>query len=100
VRLHLAEIYFTASGQRTFNVVINGTTVLTNYDIYAATGARYKAVVREFTATADSQGRIVINFNSVINNAKSSGIEIIRSTIVFLDDTSGKIRGLFQAPDL
>jgi uncharacterized repeat protein (TIGR02543 family) len=78
VRLHLAEIYFTASGQRTFNVVINGTTVLTNYDIYAATGARYKAVVREFTATADSQGRIVINFNSVINNAKSSGIEIIR----------------------
>ena len=78
VRLHLAEIYFTSSGQRTFNVVINGTTVLTNYDIYAATGARYKAIVREFTATADGQGRIVINFNSVINNAKSSGIEIIR----------------------
>jgi hypothetical protein len=78
VRLHFAEIYFTASGQRTFNVVINGTNVLTNYDIYAATGARYKAVVREFTATADAQGRIVINFNNVINNAKSSGIEIIR----------------------
>ena len=78
VRLHFAEIYFTASGQRTFNVVINGTTVLTNYDIYAATGARYKAIVREFTATADAQGRIVINFNTVVNNAKSSGIEIIR----------------------
>jgi uncharacterized repeat protein (TIGR02543 family) len=78
VRLHFAEIYFTASGQRTFNVVINGTTVLTNYDIYAATGARYKAIVREFAATADAQGRIVINFNNVINNAKSSGIEIIR----------------------
>jgi hypothetical protein len=78
VRLHFAEIYFTASGQRTFNVVINGTTVLTNYDIFAATGARYKAVIREFTATADAQGRIVINFNTVVNNAKSSGIEIIR----------------------
>jgi uncharacterized repeat protein (TIGR02543 family) len=78
VRLHFVEIYFTASGQRTFNVVINGTTVLTNYDIYAATGARYKAIVREFTATADAQGRIVINFNTVVNNAKSSGIEIIR----------------------
>jgi hypothetical protein len=78
VRLHFAEIYFTASGQRTFNVVINGTTVLTNYDIYAATGARYKAIVREFTATADALGRIVINFNTVVNNAKSSGIEIIR----------------------
>jgi Di-glucose binding within endoplasmic reticulum. len=78
VRLHFAENYWTASGKRTFNVVINGTTVLTNYDIFAATGARYKAVIREFTATADAQGRIVINFNTVVNNAKSSGIEIIR----------------------
>jgi hypothetical protein len=34
--------------------------------------------VREFTATADALGRIVINFNTVVNNAKSSGIEIIR----------------------
>jgi uncharacterized repeat protein (TIGR02543 family) len=78
VRLHFAEIYWTASGKRTFNVVINGTTVLTNYDIFAVTGGQYRAVVREFTATADAQGRIVINFNTVINNAKSSGIEIIR----------------------
>ena len=78
VRLHFAEIYWTASGKRTFNVVINGTTVLTNYDIFAAAGGQYRAVVREFTATADAQGRIVINFNTVVNNAKSSGIEIIR----------------------
>ena len=56
VRLHFAELYWTATGKRKFNVAINGTTVLSNYDIYAATGARYKAVVKEFTATANTSG--------------------------------------------
>jgi hypothetical protein len=78
VRLHFAELYWTATGKRTFNVVINGTTVLSNFDIYAATGARYKAVVREFTATANSSGQIVVKFNTVIDNATIEGIQIIR----------------------
>ena len=77
VRLHFAELYQTASGKRKFNVVINGTTVLSNFDIYAVAGARYKAVLREFTATAKSSGQIVINFNTVTDNATIEGIEII-----------------------
>jgi mannose/cellobiose epimerase-like protein (N-acyl-D-glucosamine 2-epimerase family) len=78
VRLHFAELYWTATGKRKFNVLINGTTVLSNYDVYAATGARYKAVVREFGVTADGSGRIVINFNTVTDNATIEGIEVIR----------------------
>src|SRR5271155_4426493 len=35
VLLHFAETYFTAAGDREFNVAINGTSVLTNLDIYA-----------------------------------------------------------------
>ena len=35
VRLHFAETYWTASGQRIFNVKINGSQVLTNFDIFA-----------------------------------------------------------------
>jgi hypothetical protein len=77
VRLHFAELYWTASGKRTFNVLINGSAVLSNYDIYAATGARYKAVVKEFSATANSSGQIIINFNTVTDNATIEGIEII-----------------------
>ncbi len=80
VRLHFAEIYWTATGKRRFNVVINGTTVLSSFDIYATTGARYKAVLREFTATANSAGQIVINFNTVTDNATIEGIEIITLT--------------------
>jgi hypothetical protein len=78
VRLHFAEIYWTATGSRRFNVTINGNTVLSNYDIYAETGARYKAVVKEYTAVANSSGQIVINFTTVTDNAKIDGIEIIR----------------------
>ena len=79
VRLHFAELYQTASGKRVFNVAINGTTVLSNFDIYATTGARYKAALREFTATANSSGQIVIKFTTVTDNATIEGIEIIRN---------------------
>ena len=78
VRLHFAELYWTATGKRKFNVTINGTTVLSNYDVYSATGARYKAIVREFTATANTSGRIVIAFTNVTDNATIEGIQIIR----------------------
>ena len=78
VRLHFAELYWSAAGQRTFNVVINGTTVLSNFDIFASAGGNYRAVLREFTTGADSSGQIVVAFNTVTNNATIGGIEIIR----------------------
>jgi hypothetical protein len=76
VRLHFAEFYWTAVGQRVFNVSINGTQVLTNFDIIAVTGGQNKATIREFTAAANGSGQIVITYTTVTDNAKSSGIEI------------------------
>lgn len=76
VRLHFAEIDGDAVGQRSFNVAINGTQVLANYDIFAEAGAANTATVREFTAMADGSGEIVMDYTSVTDNAKSSGIEI------------------------
>jgi len=78
VRLHFAELYWTATGKRKFNVVINGTTVLSSFDLYAAAGASYKAVVREFTTTANTSGQIVIQLTNVTDNATIEGIQIIR----------------------
>jgi hypothetical protein len=78
VRLHFSENSYSSVGIRRFNVTINNITVLSNYDIYAETGARYKAVVKEFTATADTSGKILISFITISNNAKIGGIEIIR----------------------
>jgi beta-glucanase (GH16 family) len=76
VRLHLAEIYWTTTGQRRFNVFINGTQVLTNFDIIAVTGTQNKATIREFTFPASSS-QITVQFASVTDYAKSSGIEIL-----------------------
>jgi Malectin domain/Fibronectin type III domain len=76
VLLHFAEFYWTAAGQRVFNVAINGTTVLSNFDIYAAVGAN-KALVEQFTATANSSGQIIIAYtNGTADQPKSSGIEV------------------------
>jgi hypothetical protein len=64
VRLHFAELSFTAAGQRVFNVAINGTQVLTNFDVFATAGGEFKAVVEQFPATANALGQIVISFSS------------------------------------
>jgi hypothetical protein len=76
VRLHFCETFFSTSGSRVFNVSINGTTVLTNFDIIAASGAQNKAVVEPFTAAANTGGGYVIQFTSVVNNSLVSGLEV------------------------
>ncbi len=77
VRLHFAEEYWTTAGSRIFNVLINGTQVLTNFDIFATAGGEYIAVIEPFTATASSTGTITIQFVTVKDNAQINGIEIL-----------------------
>ncbi len=76
VLLHFAETYFSAAGSREFNVAINGTTVLTNLDVYATVG-KDAALLETFTATANSSGQIVIAFTlGAANQPLVMGIEI------------------------
>ncbi len=77
VRLHFAEIVLNASGQRKMNVSINGATVLTNFDIFATAGAKNRAVIQAFNATADSAGKITIAFAAQTGSACVSGIEVV-----------------------
>ena len=81
VRLHFAELYFSAAANREFDVAINGTTVLTNFDIYATAGANYTAVVEQYTATANSSGDIVIAFsNGAKDQPMVNGIEVLSTS--------------------
>jgi hypothetical protein len=76
VLLHFAETYFSAAGDREFNVAINGTTVLTNLDIYGAVG-KDAALLETFNTTANSSGQIVVAFTSgAANQPVVMGIEI------------------------
>jgi len=66
----------TGTGQRKFNVNINGQTVLSNYDITADVGLRVP-VDKTFEATASGTSGIRIQFTTVLRNAIVSAIEVV-----------------------
>jgi len=77
VLLHWAELTFNGAGPRKFNVAINGSAVLTNFDVVANSGYK-KALGRSFSATANASGQIVIAFSQgSVDNPSISGIEIL-----------------------
>lgn len=63
------------AGSRVFNVGINGSQVLNNFDVYATAGGANKAVEQDFTATSDANN-INIQFTGVTGAAMVSGVEV------------------------
>jgi beta-galactosidase/beta-glucuronidase len=81
VRLHMAENTFNAVGAREFNVDINGTRQLTNFDIFATAGGKQIAVVKDITGVhPDASGNIVINLSiGAADQPSICGIEVFPS---------------------
>lgn len=82
-RLHFAEISpsVAAVGDRQFNVTLNGAQVLTNFDVLAATGAKFRATTRQFNVTTDSAGQITLLFSrGAAFEPTCSGLEIFPYT--------------------
>ena len=78
VTLKFSENYWTASGKRIFNVILNGTTVLSNFDIFADAGGEYIADDKTFSTTVNSLGQIVIQFqNGSADYAKIDAIQLV-----------------------
>ncbi len=75
VRLYFAELYFTAVGQRSFDVRIEGTTVLNDYDMLTE-GPQYTGIMKSFNTTSDATLNIVFAPGPA-NNAKVNAIEIL-----------------------
>jgi hypothetical protein len=75
VRLYFAEIFQESSGEREFNVSIEGQQVLDNYDIYADVGHDV-GTMKSFSVTP-SDSTLDIDFTTVTDNAKISAIEIV-----------------------
>jgi lysophospholipase L1-like esterase len=76
VTLYFAETYVTAAGQRLFNVSINGSTVLSSFDIYASAGGQNRAIARTFNTTANASGQVVIQFIAGTQSPKINGITV------------------------
>src|SRR5215831_18617295 len=76
VTLKMVEDWATAAGQRRFDVRIEGTTVLTAFDIFAACGA-FTACDRTFSATvSDGQLNVQFNMDGGANYATVSAIQV------------------------
>jgi hypothetical protein len=75
VTLKFAEIWYTSSGQRVFNIQINGTTVQSNLDIFAAAGGTNKAYDLSFPVTV-SGGQVTIALGAVVGFEKINAIQI------------------------
>ena len=80
VRLYFSNGYDgTASpGQRVFDVAVDGTTVLDDYDIAADVG-NHTGTMKSFDITSD--GNVDIDFQHVAENPLVNGIEIIDSDV-------------------
>src|SRR5688572_4819257 len=77
LRLHFVELSFGAAGQRVFNVAVNSTSALANFDIFAAAGGQNRALVREFTTTASSSGQVIVSFTQGgVDNPSLAGLEL------------------------
>jgi hypothetical protein len=98
VRLHFAESAVSGTGGRVFNVVLNGTTVLPDFDVFAAAGAAFKAVIKEFKTTPNSSGNVVIAYNyGSAGNPLANGIEVIPVANGLSIDSGGPAVGNFVA---
>jgi Malectin domain/Putative collagen-binding domain of a collagenase len=75
VTLKFAEVYWNAPGQRVFNVAINGTAVLTRFDILTQT-APFTALDKTFPITV-TNGVVTISFTTVADNAKVNALSIV-----------------------
>ena len=76
VTLYFVEPQFDGVGLRLFNVSINGTTVLSNFDVFLAAGDMDTPVSQAITAAADGTGQYVIALTPVLNDAVLSGLQI------------------------
>ena len=80
VTLKFAEPVWSAAGKRVFSVAINGTTVLSKFDIFAAAGAEFKAVDETFPVTMTSSGTITIKFaTGSAGNPLVNAIQLVAS---------------------
>ena len=74
VKLKFAEFYVTQNGQRTFNIVVNGTTFYSSYDIRATAGPM--AAVDVSIPVVVNNGQITIQLVPVTGRAKLNALEI------------------------
>ncbi|MEX2171197.1 MAG: right-handed parallel beta-helix repeat-containing protein [Pirellulales bacterium] len=78
IRLHFVEPFLFSPGQRIFDIKLNGVTVRTGFDIYAAAGGTYKATTLTFNVAATGGLGILLEMINPVSSygAFVTGIEL------------------------
>ena len=87
VTLKYAETYHTAAGQRVFNVVLNGVTVFSNFDIYKDSGGQNVADDKTFSVTVTA-GTLELDETASVDKSTIMAIGITYSAIPTATPTS------------
>jgi hypothetical protein len=90
VNLYFAEIWngCFSVGCRVFNVLVQGTTVFSNLDVFAQAGA--DAALKKSTTASVSNGTLTISFANIAQNPIISAIEILSTTAGTISGTVTK----------
>jgi len=75
VTLKFAEIYYSSAASRSFDVVIEGRTVLANFDIFQQAGGKNRAIDRTFPVTVND-GQLNIGFVPRVGAPKVNAIAV------------------------
>jgi hypothetical protein len=75
VNLKMAELYYTSAGQRIFDVAINGVTVTSHLDVFAAAGGQNRALDLSYPVSV-AGGQVTITLTPVAGLPTINAIEI------------------------
>ena len=78
ITLNFAEIYWTTSGARLFDVTVEGQPLINDLDIFDQVGAN-TALIQPVPEILVSDGELNINFSTEVDNAKLSALEVLSS---------------------
>jgi diguanylate cyclase (GGDEF)-like protein len=76
VTLHFCESFWAKPGARIFDVAVNGSPVFRELDIFAETGRTHKPIAKKTIAAANTDGKIVIDFRPIVDNAQVTAIDV------------------------
>ncbi|WP_156312413.1 DUF1592 domain-containing protein [Marinagarivorans algicola] len=77
VILHLAEVHFNEANQRVMDVVIEGTQVLSGYDIFQVAGGKHVAKREVLPPVNVTDNELLIELKGIVNNASLVGLEVV-----------------------
>ncbi len=75
VRLHFAENFNTAAGQRIFSVNVEGTPI-NNIDVFAEAGGAHIALIKTVSVVV-TDGQLNLGFSASVGQTMINGIEIV-----------------------